>query len=336
MPHDLIPVPRREAVSRALIAVLGSDAVGDLTLMRAGLSGALVCRVVVGGEAALLRVQMRRDALRDPVRLQTCMNAAAAAGLAPAVRYGDTAAGVTVTDFIAAQPLSAYPGGMPAVVMALGGMVAKLQATPVFPRFVDFFEGMEGVIGNALATGILSEDVARAPLAAYRAICAAYPRLPPEAWVSSHNDLNPSNIVCDGQRLWLVDWEAAFAADPHVDPAILANWFGLQGEGEAAFLGVVFGAVDDERRARFALMRRVCQMFVACLMLGLAGAGRAAPVKDLEGPALTEVRRGLAAGTVQLNTAEGQLLLAKAHLRELATFRDTPTFAAAAATLEAL
>ncbi len=333
MPHDLIPTSHREGVSRALIAVFGSDAIEDLTVMRAGLSGAVVCRVVVGGEAALLRVQMQRDTLRDPVRLQACMNAAAAAGLAPAVRYADAEAGVTVTDFVEALPLFAYPGGPPAVVLALGRMIAALQATPVFPRLVDFFEGMEGVIANALGTGVLSDEAARAPLAAYRAICAAYPRLPPEAWVSSHNDLNPSNIVCDGHRLWLVDWEAAFAADPHIDPAVLANWFGLQGAGEAAFLAAVFGEVDDERRARFALMRQIGQMFVACLMLRLAGSGGATEVDDLDGPSLADVRQGLAAGTVQLNTADGQLTLAKAHLREMVAFAESPALAAAAAVL---
>ena len=333
MPHDLIPAPHRQAVSRALTAVFGSDAIDELTPMRAGLSGALVCRVVVGGEAALLRVQMQRDALRDPARLIACMSIAAAAGLAPKVRHADAETGVTLTDLIDAQPLAAYPGGMPAFVMEMGGMVARLQATPTFPRLVDVFDGLEGVIARALATGVLSEGAARAPLAAYRAICAAYPRLAPKAWVSSHNDLNPSNIVCDGRRLWLVDWEAAFAADPHLDPAVLANWFGLEGDVEAAFLARVFGAVDDVRRARFALMRGVCHMFVACLMLGLAGTGGAAQVTDLDGPSLLEVRQGLAAGTVQMGDVQGQLALAKAQLREIVSFAGSPAFREAAAIL---
>jgi hypothetical protein len=320
-------------VSRALIAAFGRDVIDELTPMRAGLSGALVCRVVVGGETALLRVQMQHDTLRDPARLMACMSAAAAAGLAPAIRYNDAGTGVTLTDFIEAQPLAAYPGGMPAVVMELGGMVARLQATPVFPRLVDVFDGLEDIIAKALATGVLSEAAARAPLAAYRTICVAYPRLAPEAWVSSHNDLNPSNIVCDGRRLWFVDWEAAFAADPHVDPALLANWFGLQGGGEATFLARVFGEIDDIRRARFALMRGVCQMFVACMMLGLAGAGGAAQVTDLDGPSLVDVRQGLAAGTVQLNGVNGQLALAKAQLRELVEFTEGTAFRNAAAIL---
>jgi hypothetical protein len=80
-------------------------------------------------------------------------------------------------------------------------------------------------------------------------------------------------------------------------------------------------------------MRGVCQMFVACLMLGLAGAGGVAQVTDLDGPSLVDVRQGLAAGTVQLSGVDGQLALAKAQLRELVAFAADPAFRKAAAIL---
>src|SRR5262249_9159598 len=42
--------------------------------------------------------------------------------------------------------------------------------------------------------------------------------------VSSHNDLfKPDNILFDGQRVWLVDWEAAFRNDRYADLAVVAN-----------------------------------------------------------------------------------------------------------------
>jgi len=31
--------------------------------------------------------------------------------------------------------------------------------------------------------------------------------------VSSHNDLNINNVLYDGQRVWISDWEAAFPID---------------------------------------------------------------------------------------------------------------------------
>ena len=41
--------------------------------------------------------------------------------------------------------------------------------------------------------------------------------------VSSHNDPVPSNILFDGKRLWLIDWESAYRNDPLVDVAIVLD-----------------------------------------------------------------------------------------------------------------
>ncbi len=55
-------------------------------------------------------------------------------------------------------------------------------------------------------------------------ICAAYP-WDRDAQVSSHNDVNPFNVLFDGDRLWLIDWEIAFRNDPFADVASVANNF---------------------------------------------------------------------------------------------------------------
>jgi thiamine kinase-like enzyme len=39
----------------------------------------------------------------------------------------------------------------------------------------------------------------------------------PANLVSSHSDPVPLNILFDGNRLWLIDWENAFRNDPLVD-----------------------------------------------------------------------------------------------------------------------
>jgi hypothetical protein len=48
------------------------------------------------------------------------------------------------------------------------------------------------------------------------------------AWISatgtsSHNDPVPRNILFDGVRLWLIDWESACRNHPLVDVAILLD-----------------------------------------------------------------------------------------------------------------
>ena len=42
----------------------------------------------------------------------------------------------------------------------------------------------------------------------------------------------PSNILFDGERLWLIDWESAYRNDPLVDVAIVSDSFALSLELE--------------------------------------------------------------------------------------------------------
>ena len=44
-----------------------------------------------------------------------------------------------------------------------------------------------------------------------------------EAYVSSHNDLVLENMMLDGTRLWLIDWEYSAMASPYWDLATLCN-----------------------------------------------------------------------------------------------------------------
>jgi hypothetical protein len=60
--------------------------------------------------------------------------------------------------------------------------------------------------------------------------------------VSSHNDFfKPDNILFDGHRLWLVDWEAAFLNDRYADLAVVASLVVTNDAEERVYLQEYFG-----------------------------------------------------------------------------------------------
>jgi thiamine kinase-like enzyme len=82
--------------------------------------------------------------------------------------------------------------------------------------------------------------------------------------VGSHYDLKPENILFDGDRVWLVDWEAAFLNDRYTDLAVAANLFVIDESDTAAYLHTYFGQPADEcRLSRFFLMQQSVHMFYA-------------------------------------------------------------------------
>lgn len=62
--------------------------------------------------------------------------------------------------------------------------------------------------------------------------------------VSCHNDLKPENILFDGDRIWLVDWEAAFLNDRYCDLAVIAN-FVVTNDARKTLL---FGPISEKPR----------------------------------------------------------------------------------------
>jgi Ser/Thr protein kinase RdoA (MazF antagonist) len=141
-------------------------------------------------------------------------------------------------------------------------------------------------------------------------------RWEPNARVSSHNDPNPQNVLFDGERLWLVDWETAYRNDPLVDVAVLAQNLAPTPETEDALLAAWLGhAPDRVLRARLILMRALVRFYYAGLVLGLAAAApRAAPDTDLTPLTQAELGAAVAQGRLKLGTPEAMHALGKMFL----------------------
>src|SRR5579871_4514460 len=102
----MIPEAKKPAVERALREAFGVAEFEEIRELTAGLSSALIFRIVVKGKPYLLRVIMRTDAIADPTRQFACMKAGEDAGIAPRVWYTSVEDRVAITDFVNAKPFS--------------------------------------------------------------------------------------------------------------------------------------------------------------------------------------------------------------------------------------
>ncbi|HMJ22740.1 MAG TPA: phosphotransferase [Terriglobales bacterium] len=85
----------------------------------------------------------------------------------------------------------------------------------------------------------------------------------------------PDNILFDGHRVWLVDWEAAFLNDRYADLAVVANLVVTNDAEEKIYLQEYFrGAPDPYQLARFFLMQQVTHIFYAMVFLLLGSSGK--------------------------------------------------------------
>jgi len=322
------------AVRRATLAAFGTDEIDSARALSGGLSGAGIFRIRVGGVPYLLRVEAERDAFRDPARAYACMKIAAAGLIAPRVRYADPQDGVAILEFVEERPLLLdYRGEREDLIVEAVQTVRALHGGPPFPPLVDYLAGMDALIGQFQARGLIAPAATEELFTLYGVLRAAY-RTAPQDLVASHNDLNPRNMLYDGQRLWFVDWESAFLADRFVDLACLANLFADTPAREELLLATYFGKADAVHRARLYLMAQVNHLFYGLVMTN-AVAPRA-PAADLAGRSLAELHAALSLGEPVLDTDEGRFDYVRARLAQALEGLRSPRFETALAVVSAL
>lgn len=278
---NVLPDAHRETVQAALAACFGARPVETIVPVAVGASAGAILRIEAGGRRYLLRVEGPRSPLRYPHQY-VALRMAAEQGLAPKVHYIDETAGVAVTDFIETRPLHTYPGGMPALVTAMGELLRRLHATPVVPSFVPYPEVVARLFAHVRRTGLFAPGVLDPHLEHLERLRAAYAWGPAQS-VSCHNDCLPANILFDGKRLWLIDWESAYPNDPLVDVAIQLDNLARSPELGELLLHTWLGRAPDETtRHRLEQARALTRLYYAGVLLSASATRpRAAPDDNL-------------------------------------------------------
>jgi thiamine kinase-like enzyme len=215
------------------------------------------------------------DAGRHVVRLGTDMphhmilrwheaaaaRAAHAAGLSPEIEHAEP--GVLVMRHVDGRSLTPEDMRAHARLPAIAALLRRCHRE--LPRYL---------VGPALA--FWPFQVVRSYIAALRAARSPWtPRLgefaaladrledglAPMPFVFGHNDLLAANLIDDGRRLWLIDWDYAGFGSPLFDLANLASNNGLGAAAQDALLQAYFGVPPDE-----ALRRDMAAMRIVSLL----------------------------------------------------------------------
>jgi hypothetical protein len=304
-------------VEKALAATFGAMP-SDIVPIDEGGSTAFVFRVAHGGRRYLLRAEGEHSPLRNPHQYIS-LRIAAESGLAPRLFHLDEANGILIADFIVQQPLRAYPGGPGALARAVGELAARLQEAPLFPSFVDYPDIVARLFVHVVRTGLFAPGLLDPYTERLEKITV---RWQPARLVSAHNDINPRNILFDGARLWLIDYESAYRGDPLIDIAVLLDNFAATPALEMALLAAWGGQADP---AHLADARALTRLYYAGFFLSFSATlPRIAPETDLAAPSAAQFLGGVRTGHFQPRTPDTLHTLGKIYLASFMTGDAVP------------
>jgi thiamine kinase-like enzyme len=262
----------------------------------------------VRGAPYLLRATGGAEVRGDPARQYTYAKAAADAGIAPRVLYSSVEDRILITDFVEPRP---FPDDM---ARRLAPLIRRVQSLPGWPAKAGYFETIQRFVGRFRAAKLLPDTLTEELCGRYAAVTRVYPRRVTDL-VVTHNDLKADNMLFDGERVWLVDWESAFLNDRYVDLAVAANFFARDEPEEGALLTTYFERPATEyEEARFYLMRQIVHTFAAafCMLIAAAAGERVDPEAPAEN--FDEFHRRMITGEVNLASSAAQMRYAKVHL----------------------
>jgi Ser/Thr protein kinase RdoA (MazF antagonist) len=302
---------------QALLPLLPEDRVGAvhaIQAIRGGLSGAEVYNVTTSRGKYVMRIQAEHaDDARWTQQL-LILRRAAERGVAPPIVHVDHAARTVISARIAGVTLAAALGdptqrrlGLTSVVEGLrllhgldtSGVSERdpiacardiVQAQKVRPGFPSWASEVDAAIA-AIAVA-LANDSRR---------------------VVNHNDLNPGNLLWDGVRAWLVDWDVAGLGHPHYDLATLAMFLNLGDEMTLRLITLHDQAGPDATSlANFAALRRLSALLCGVTFLSLVPDLRVAPT---QASTLSSCYARMRNGTLDLQTAPGRAAFGLALLQ---------------------
>jgi thiamine kinase-like enzyme len=314
----MIPQNKQLAVSKALQEAFNANVFDNIQLVTKGLSGAMVFKITVHGVPYLLRIiNHTRD---KPEYYFDCLQTAAKAGLAPRIHYLNIDDKISITDFIEDQFFS-----IPEARIKMADMLRNLHSLPKFSYQLNYIDASDTFLQKFLASDIVPKNVIKDLLHLYARI-DVYPRNDQENLVSCHNDVKRDNIIFDGARPWLVDWEAARLNDRYVDLAAIANFVVKNDDDESEFLKRYFGETFDAyKQARFFLMSQVVHMFCFTLCSIAGSAGKSIDI-NMSTLSFNEFHERLWNSQIALANNEEILLYALVHVKELRNNIQTKRF----------
>ena len=285
--------------------------------IQVGLSGAEVHGVSTDAGDYVLRIVPIVD--RDVwARELVVRRITSDAGIAPMLEWVDEARGATLSQRIGGPGFTPALGNAAERTRALGSLARTLGRLHALPG-----DGWIDIDPAAYAREMWRAQSRRPGFPAWAAPALAHieraERLlaDDDRRTPSHNDLNPANVLWDGERVWLVDWEQSGLTHPYYDMAALSTFLMVDDDVGIQLVTAQEGApLSPAQSEIFVALRRLAMVFYGTIFFMLARDLETTVPSDIgEVKDMPELHVRLRSGALSLRTSEGQAAFGAAMLK---------------------
>jgi len=290
-----------------------------ITKIAAGLSGAGVYRVEANAELFVLKVSAASEPFADWRRRLRVQQLAADAALAPRIVHVDESHRAVVSAFVVDRSFPLFYRDPATHDAAFAELARTIRRVHQLPLPADAAPSDSRAFLASLWSGLRDFAVPAFVADAVERVLAIAPERD-RPLVVSHNDVNPSNLVYDGEKILLLDWDAAGLNDPYFDLAAVSIFLRMDADTCAKLIAAHDDAPVAALPSAFVHMRRLIGALLCTMAMSLARQsghrGVTEPASLDAAPSLADFYQRMRTGGASLATAEGRWEFALALFKE--------------------
>lgn len=267
-PLSTIPMEHQSLIRTALEKTVGKADWDLLTPITGGMSGGSIYKVKMDSHVFVARISAPNHWGSILKNEYTNMINASDVDVSPKVYFNDAKKGIVLMHYINSQPVNELISGNQQHARALADLISRMHQCPDFSSGPTFFEIAQQLVQQ------LSEEYIIHPLV-YQSgkLLKSLEQFlsDPKDMRPSHRDMNPNNLLFDG-NYYLVDWEAAAQDNLYLDLATCINYFFYDKTDTAqSFLEHYFGmTLSSTQQYKLHLMRIASLIYAGTNFLMLA------------------------------------------------------------------
>lgn len=257
-------------IEEAIHKIFAGTAWEPIALLGGGLSPAVLYHIAIAGKEYVVRLDDPLSPRNNLTRQYHAMDIASKHAIGPKSFYSDPVKGVAIMQFVKQQLTGIADLAKPEHIAQLSQLLKTLHACEKFESDKSIFETVtmvyqmmpEYLQNNALLLQALElKDKLETLLS------------DPSDLRPSHCDINPTNILFDGQNLLLIDWHTASMQNFYFDLASCERFFYFYNKGLAdSFLKQYFGReLNDTEKNKYNVMSIFVCIYYAIMFLYLSG-----------------------------------------------------------------